>query len=188
MQSYTLNCDWFTPGREIEEYPLKLIQKTILDQKLKGIRRGDLIRLEPFGTYRNSGVMMWDGERPVHLDYSFYEYGCIPRIFTLSEFHPEYFEKVHSTIAWLPRGGKLKKTARGGYFYFHLGQKYQLWSDMDNENIVKTFKRFASMDSPIPVDLAFDELCEDPKSVRKIFPEGRIYVLYEAWVNPEPDE
>ncbi len=106
--------------------------------------------------------------RIVLLDYSFYEYGCIPGMFKV-------FRKVRCHCMVTQR--RKDKTNTGGHVYF-LGQKYQLWSDTD---IVKTSKQFASMDSPIPVDRAFDELCEDPKSARKIFPEGRIYVMYEAW-------
>ena len=55
-------------------------KKVLSWAKSKGLRRGDLCR---FGndSYRNSGIMIYNGKMFKSLDYEYFDYGCIPEGF-----------------------------------------------------------------------------------------------------------
>src|ERR1700733_11987607 len=59
---------------------------------IPGLRRGDLISLV-HDQYRNTDVLIWDGQKAIPLAGEPDEYGCIPRSFSvITEFPLDYWK------------------------------------------------------------------------------------------------
>lgn len=80
----------------------KLVTDYISDNNII-IKRGDIINTIEDG-YRNDGVLIWDGNEALWLDYEIDEYGSVPKQFIIGPdtFTPDYWSSTicHNNIYW----------------------------------------------------------------------------------------
>ena len=94
----------FDEDDEFSKEDLRMINKKILPNLNKlPLLRGDIIHLAWVGEYRNSGKLIWTGERVVELDTNIDEYGSVPKEFSFPEFPIDYFYDSidHNNLIWI---------------------------------------------------------------------------------------
>ena len=102
MENYYLYPDANTGvDTELTDQEKDAILKLVpIDQ----IKRGDIVHIEEFGSYRNDGKLIFDGKKLVNLCYDIDDYGSVPSSFTIGdEFRSDHWIDVidHNTIVWI---------------------------------------------------------------------------------------
>ena len=88
----------------LSDKDLRLINEKILpDLKKLPLLRGDVIHFEWIGKYRNSGKLMWTGEKAVELYSELDDYGTVTEDFAFPEFPIDHFyESIdHNNLIWI---------------------------------------------------------------------------------------
>lgn len=86
---------------ELTDQEKDAILKLIPNDKIK---RGDIVHIEEFGSYRNDGKLIFDGQKLVNLCYDIDDYGSVPSSFTIGdEFRSDHWINVieHNALVWI---------------------------------------------------------------------------------------
>jgi len=78
-------------------------QRALIHLKSLPIKRGDVVHFDDCDEYRNSGKMIYDGQKLLFLDDKYDEYGHLPKEFTLNEFKDKHYflETIsHNCLIW----------------------------------------------------------------------------------------